>query len=466
MPVALPNGQAVSTCDPYRTECDRLGLLLEVSESIASHRDLNELFHDLANRLPPIVPFDYINLVLHEPSRNVMRLHLLVTPEPGTIKPGLELPVDGSPGGYVWKTQQTLVVEDVSRENRFPTLTPLLLENGVQSFCSIPLTTALRRLGAIGFGSKQRRDYQEVELRFMQQVAKQVALAVDNVLHDESARAAQRQLTYERDRTRLLLDVNNAVVSHLSLDDLFPAISDCLRKVIQHDGSALVLFDQETRRYRVHVLSFAKNESFIEEGVAESECKTPASIAIAGRKPTTFSERELNSLAAESECAKYWVAEEMRALCSIPLMSHDRVLGALDLGSRDEDAFRPEEVELLGQVANQIAIAVENAQAYREITELKERLAKEKLYLEEEIRTEHNFEEIVGESDSLRRVLKQIETVAPTDSTVLIRGETGTGKELIARALHELSPRRQGTFVKINCAAIPTGLLGKRVVRP
>jgi formate hydrogenlyase transcriptional activator len=145
--------------------------------------------------------------------------------------------------------------------------------------------------------------------------------------------------------------------------------------------------------------------------------------------------------------------------CSIPLMSHDRVLGALDLGSRDEDAFRPEEVELLGQVANQIAIAVENAQAYREITELKERLAKEKLYLEEEIRTEHNFEEIVGESDSLRRVLKQIETVAPTDSTVLIRGETGTGKELIARALHELSPRRQGTFVKINCAAIPTGLL-------
>src|SRR5688572_21297945 len=102
MPVALPNGQAVSSCDPYRTECDRLGLLLEVSESIASHRDLNELFHDLANRLPPIVPFDYINLVLHEPSRNVMRLHLLVTPEPGTIKPGLELPVDGSPGGYVW----------------------------------------------------------------------------------------------------------------------------------------------------------------------------------------------------------------------------------------------------------------------------------------------------------------------------------------------------------------------------
>ena len=121
--------------------------------------------------------------------------------------------------------------------------------------------------------------------------------------------------------------------------------------------------------------------------------------------------------------------------------------------------FSPEEIELLGEVAKQIAIAVENAQAYREITELKDRLAKEKLYLEEEIRTEHNFEEIVGESAALRRVLKEVETVAPTDSTVLIRGETGTGKELIARALHELSPRRERTFVKINCAAIPTGLL-------
>ena len=258
---------------------------------------------------------------------------------------------------------------------------------------------------------------------------------------------------------RLLLDVNNAVVSHLSLDDLFPAISDCLRRVIQHDGSALVLSDEETHRYRVHVLSFAKNESFIEEGVAQSDCKTPASIAITHRKPATFTEQELKNLAVESECAKYWVDEGMRLLCCIPLLSHESVLGALDLGSRRDDAFRPEEVELLSQVANQIAIAVENAQAFRQISELKERLAKEKFYLEEEIRTEHNFEEIVGESDVLRRVLKQVETVAPTESTVLIRGETGTGKELIARALHELSPRRGRTFVKINCAAIPTGLL-------
>jgi formate hydrogenlyase transcriptional activator len=170
-------------------------------------------------------------------------------------------------------------------------------------------------------------------------------------------------------------------------------------------------------------------------------------------------EPDLKSLAAESACAKHWVSEGVRAFCSIPLLSHDRVLGALDLGRRSENAFSPEDVELLGEVSNQIAIAVENAQAYREITELKDRLAKEKLYLEEEVRTDQNFNEIVGESVALRRVLKEVETVAPTGSTVLIRGETGTGKELIARVLHDLSPRRDRTFVKLNCAAIPTGLL-------
>src|SRR4029077_11356043 len=133
--------------------------------------------------------------------------------------------------------------------------------------------------------------------------------------------------------------------------------------------------------------------------------------------------------------------------------------GVLLVGRRDEKVFSPDEVKLLMQVANQVAIAVENALAYSKIAELKEKLTQEKLYLEDEIRTELNFEEIVGKSAVLRRVLKQVATVAPTDSTVLIFGETGTGKELIARAIHNLSSRRSNSFVKLNCAAIPMGLL-------
>jgi formate hydrogenlyase transcriptional activator len=434
-------------------------MLLDVAEVIAVHRDLDGLFQDLAHRLPGIVPFDFINLVLHDPVRNVMRLHVLIVPGSCTIQPGLELPIDGSPGGFVWTTQQPVTVEDVGVETRFPKLTPLLLENGVQSLCVVPLTTALRRLGAMAFGSKHKRDYHHAEVSFMQQVAKQVAVAVDNVLHDQSAQVAQQQLTHERDHVRLLLEVNNAVVAHLNLDDLFVAVSACLRKVIQHDGAGLALFDQETGTYRVHLLLFAKNESIIEEGLTDSACTAPTAVAMSTRKPAVFGEQELKNLSLNSPAAQRLIDEGVRAFCSIPLVSYDRVLGALNVGRRRDEPFRTEEIELLGEVAKQIAIAVENAQAYRQISELRDKLAKEKLYLEEELRTEHNFEEIVGESAALRRILKEVETVAPTDSTVLIRGETGTGKELIARALHELSPRRERTFVKINCAAIPTGLL-------
>src|SRR5688572_16788680 len=214
-------------------ERDRLRLLGEVSESIALHRDLNELFRDLAQRLPRVVPFDYINLVLHDAARNVMRLQLLIAPVEATIKQGEVLPVEGSPGGFVWKTQQPLIVNDIALETRFPAVIPRLIENGVQSFCTVPLTTAIGRLGAMGFGSLQTHTYQDSEVSFMQEVAKQIAVAVDNVLHEESARAAQVQLARERDRFRLLLEVNNAVVSHLNMDDVFASVSASLQKVIQ-----------------------------------------------------------------------------------------------------------------------------------------------------------------------------------------------------------------------------------------
>ena len=148
-----------------------------------------------------------------------------------------------------------------------------------------------------------------------------------------------------------------------------------------------------------------------------------------------------------------------RSVCELPLTSARRRLGTLVLASKQPSAYDAADVGFLQLVANQVALAVENALAFQEIEALKDQLSQEKAYLEEEVRTEHDFGEIIGESPALRRVLKQVETVAPTDSTVLIRGETGTGKELIARALHDLSPRCGRTFVKLNCAAIPTGLL-------
>jgi len=438
---------------------ERLRLLLEVSESIASHRDLAELFQDLAQRLPHVVPFDFINAVLHEPARNVMRLWLLMASRPSTIQPGLELPIDESPGGLVWKTQQPMTVEDVTKENRFPKLTALLQENGVRSFCVVPLTTAQRRLGAMGFGSLQRRIYQDGEIQFMRQVAAQVAVALDNTLNSKTALDYQAQLTRERDRQQLLLDVNNAVVSHLDLDALFTAVSTCLRKIIQHDGSSLLLYNGETGQWRIHVLDFERNESFVEEGQAEEGADSPSCLAISTGTVALFRESDLKEMARSSPCAQDLLNRGVKSFCSFPLLAHKRTLGALNVGRRQDDGFAQEDVELLSQVAQQVSIAVENALAYREIAALKDKLANEKVYLEEEIQTEYNFDEIVGESRALKQVLKQVQTVAATDSTVLILGETGTGKELIARALHNHSTRRDRTFVKLNCAAIPTGLL-------
>jgi formate hydrogenlyase transcriptional activator len=260
---------------------------------------------------------------------------------------------------------------------------------------------------------------------------------------------------------RLLLEVNNAVVSHLDLDDLFPAVSACLRRVIQHDGSALVLVDLATRRYRVHVLSFANNESFVQEGQVESEScmKSPDAIAIITGKPAVFGEEDLKNLCSESPAAQHLITQGVKAFCSVPLLSHDRALGALNVGRYRDDPFNPQDIDLLGEVAKQIAIAVENSLAFRQVVDRANKLTEEKVYLQDEIRSEYNFEEIIGESAALKGILEQVQTVAPTDSTVLILGETGTGKELIARAIHNLSSRREQTLVKVNCAAIPTGLL-------
>ncbi len=438
---------------------DQLRLLLEVTELIASHQDMNRLLHDLAQRLPRIVPFDYLNVVLHDPARNVMRLWLLVTSEPTTVRPGLETSVEESPGGLVWETQQPLTVGDIAQERRFPKLMAMLRAERVQSFCVVPLTTATRRLGALGFGSMNRRVYQKTEIEFMLQVAKQVAIAIENALNYEQVQFSQTQLARERDRQRLLLEVNNATVTHLDLDDLFTAVSACLRKVIRHDGSSLLLYNAETGHWRIHVLDFQRNESFVEEGQAEEGMDSPSCRAISTGKVVLFRESDLKEMASSSPCAQNLLNCGVKSFCSLPLMSHSRALGALNVGRRKDDGFAEEDVELLGQVAQQVAIAVENALAYREIAQLKDKLTEEKLYLEEEIQTDYDFEEIVGDSRSLKHVLQEVQTVASTDSTVLILGETGTGKELIARALHNLSDRRERTFVKLNCAAIPTGLL-------
>ncbi len=438
------------------TLVDRYRALLDVSESISANRDLPGLFEDLAQRLRNVVRFDYLNLVLHVPERNTMRLRVLTSSQ-STDSTFLETPVDETPSGLVWQTQQPLIIPDINLEIRYQKIMQLMRENGVRSCCLLPLTTAQRRLGAIGWGSGERGAFDSADLEFLGQVARQVAVAVENVLNYDSAQCYQRELARQRDRLQVVLDVTNAMVANLDLRELFQVVSELLRRFIRHEYASLVLYDARKGQLRLEALDFPGGKSQIHEVQLSSLEDSPAADAMRTRQPLLLNRIDVERF--PSEIVRRLVDEGLQSAICIPLVRGDRALGTLNVASMRDAAFEPHDVELLTQIGNELAIAVENALVFRQIAELKDKLAEEKLYLEDEIRTEYDFEEIVGESQSLKRALHDVETVAPTDSTVLILGESGTGKELIARAIHNLSGRRERTFMKVNCAAIPTGLI-------
>jgi formate hydrogenlyase transcriptional activator len=451
------NGRGLSGSDRGSLSQQCLALL-GVSEAIASDRELTKLFHDLAPRLHRVIDFDFINLILHDPERNGMRSHVLETPNPSyacACRPG-ECPTETA-AEWVWQTQQPWVVSTLDQNTRFPEVTQWLAHQGITSLCVIPITTVLRKLGALAFGSAKENAYSESAVQFLQQLAKQVAVAVDNALNFEHAQSVQQQLKEERDRLSLLLEVNNAAVSTRNLHELLNIVSGSLQRLVPHEYASLLLYDPETQRLQVHALDFPANKGLLQEGLSVSVEDTPAGRALSSRQPVFLTRHDFEEV--HCEIARRSVAAGLKSGCCLPLISHDRALGSLMVGSLREEMFPQKDAELLQHVANQIAIAVENALAFGQVVGLANKLTEEKRFLEDEIKTKYNFEEIVGESAALKGILKQVETVAPIDSTVLILGETGTGKDLIARAMHNLSGRKERAFVKVNCAAIPTGLL-------
>jgi formate hydrogenlyase transcriptional activator len=244
----------------------------------------------------------------------------------------------------------------------------------------------------------------------------------------------------EKNKLQLLLDLTSQIASNLELRHVLRAASAIIRRLVQCDAVAVHLPDKESSALRLFAFDSHERTSMGEEDNKGHQGNGGEEIyeVFRSRKP---------------------IVNRENTGCVLPLISRDRVWGVLVLDRRKERVFLQQEIDFVKQIANQVAIAIENAWAYAEIKDLKEQLSREKLYVEDEIRNEQDFEEIIGRSAAIRAVLRKIETVASTDSTVLICGETGTGKELVARAIHERSPRNSNAFVKLNCAAIPTGLL-------
>jgi formate hydrogenlyase transcriptional activator len=433
--------------------------LLEVSQSVASHRDLAALFRDLVERLPRVVSFDSLWLVLHDPARNRMRLHVLEGPTREAAEESawpLERPMEESPSGLVWSTQAALVVFNLAGDPRYPQAFQMLLDNGVRSCCILPLTTAHRRLGAVGFGYALPHDYSEADVEFLGQVARQIAVAVDNVLAHEEACELQAALAEERDRLRLLLDLNNTLAPNLNLRELLRAVSSNVRRAMRCDYTSVILPEPDGVLLRIYARDLSELPEPLAEELLVPRAGTPAGIVLETGKVLVL---DADELARFDPKINPTLALGLKSACFLPLVARERLLGTLNVGRFPERAFTQDDVDFLRQVASQVALAADNALDYYQVAESRQRLAEERVYLNEEIRSGQNFEEIVGSSAALKNVLKQVAIVAPTDSTVLILGETGTGKELIARAIHNVSARRDHTFVKVNCAAIPLGLL-------
>ena len=361
------------------------------------------------------------------------------------------------PSAYMWvhENQKPLVIPSVGEEIDFPESMEWFHRNGDRSLCILPLTTSFRRLGIICVGRSSENAFSEEEISTLTLAADHAALAVDDKLNFATSQHAHMQLESEQTKLKLILDLNNSIVSNLELKPLIQAISPSIRNVMQLDAVVLMLPSVENTDLQVYALDVPDSKEVIRPGVVVSPEGLSKRVFLTGKPWFGDVSDELPHHRKQDPASQ----EGFHALCLLPLVRCGRVLGVLSVARLRKDSFTELDVDFLLQIAAQIAIAIDNAFAYRKISELSDKLEQEKLYLEDEIRNELNFEEIVGNSKVLRRVLHQVEAVAPTGSTVLIYGETGSGKELIARAVHKLSRRSSHPFVMLNCAAIPTGLL-------
>ncbi len=425
--------------------------LLELSQSISGHGDLESLCNALSGSLKRVVTFDILSLFLYDAPTHSLRMYgLSFSTKVDEQNVHQAFPVDDNPAGWVWLNQQPLFIARLDQENRWYELLEPARIHGLSSLLLVPLTTGDHRLGVLVLCFFAPAESNQNEINFVHRVASEFAVTIDSYL-------TRQQYLRERNRLQVLFDLTNALVSKLSPDALFTTLAEQLHKITHFDIAAFTILDNKTGELLLRGIHFDRNLGLEISQTPKRPEGLPAGEALSSGKPIVLDKIDLQRF--PSPLYKRWAEAGFCSSCSIPLVTRNATLGTLELGRKSDQRFSNEDVELLVQVARQVAIALENSLAYRELAEMKEKLAVEKLYLEDEIRFDQNLGEMLGESPAFQAVLKNIQIVGPTDATVLILGETGTGKELVARAIHQQSQRKDNSFVKVNCAAIPSSLL-------
>jgi formate hydrogenlyase transcriptional activator len=436
----------------------RYRTLLEVSGAIASQPNLKAVLQSLRRLLSSVVAFDSVSLSLLSDNGNSVRLIAFDrSPEAHQVEIGTEVQHSGTAVGRAIDEQKPIYVPDLQAElSRIPQLASqakLLVPHSAYIF---PIAISGKKLGALTFATVQTEQFSPDDLELMISVSSHVAVALQGAVACDAAELYQRQLAHERDRLRLLLEINNQVVTQLGVNELFRSASLSIRKYFANDFTGFWLIDKHSNRLECAVLDFPGGKGFLAD-IPGREVTDQELEKMRTRTPEIWSEQDIEKL--RPAVLERMKEESITALAVAPLGTVNGPLGLLGMGSKRSNNFGQEDLDTLSQISAQISLALDNALAYGRLSASKNRLEDERLYLESEIRAEYNFEDLVGKSAALRKVLDQIEIVAPTGSTVLLHGETGTGKELIARAVHNLSPRRDRTFVRLNCAAIPSGLV-------
>ncbi len=458
---------------PARAECGgvhslsddkHVQSLVGVIDSIGRHSHVRELLPRLAESLRAAVDFDLVTLVIPENAWTNAQLYSVFVEccEPGSPVDVQSIPVAPLDptrlADAVTRGHRSIVVDRLEEGGEYADVTAALRRLGQQSACLLPLSTSLGPVGLLGFASSREGTYRESDVDFLQHISALAAMALDNVRHHQDATARERQLQAERDHWRTLLEVTNAVVTQRDLAALRAAILPNVRRIVPHDHTNLYLIDEQRRlgSFVIDPTALAWPDDLAKQIRLDAEpykswlapFDRAVDVDVAHADPTGW-----EMLHAHVQ------ASGVKRICNAPLATPHGVLGILSLGRLTATPFTSEQLNWVEQIAEQIALALENALAFAEIASLKDRLGREKIYLEEEIRGAQHFGEIVGESKGLKRILSQVATVAPTDTSVLLLGETGTGKELIARAIHDAGDRKNRALVTVNCATSPAGLL-------
>src|SRR5271165_1189102 len=436
---------------------DRYRSLLDASSTLADQPTVKAVLQSVRSVLSSISKLHGAELyVLSDDGDSLYSFEFDRDADAPAIKIGTSVLCIGAVA-RVLDEQKPVFVPDLSQEMlKHPELAPFAPEVVGRSTYLFPVSTSQQRYGILSTSKLQGQQFAPEDVEMLRSLASHVAVALECALARDSVELYRRQAEEERDRLKLLLEINNYIVAKLEADELFRSVAGSMRKHFGNDATTFWLISKQTGCLERKFIDFPTGRGFLAKVSVAIPSKLESDWWRLG-KPQPYAPHEMPELPPEIREAIE--AESLLAGVSVPLLGANGPLGLMNLSSRRAYAFSQADSDLLSQIGTQISLVLDNALAYGRLRASRDDLEEQRLYLESEIESEFNFEDIVGKSAALRKVLEQVAIVAPTSSTVLLHGETGTGKELVARAIHNLSPRRTRTFVRLNCAAIPSGLV-------